>query len=121
MEPIEVGPFLKKHSDKDFVKRILYKDKYPAIENEDGSVSTHRMAAEKAPDGRWLVFPTIVNTKDGLVEFPVGEGVFPEEAWRHALGTQEYIEFKDGKEAQWFAREGYKALWDEEATKDTPP
>ena len=114
MDPLEVGPFLAEHRDKDFVKRILYHDKYPVINNEDGSVSTHRMAAEKTPDGRWLVFPTIVNTKDGLVEFPVGEGEFPEDAWRYALENQEYIEFEDGDEAQWFAKGGYKSVWPED-------
>jgi hypothetical protein len=120
VEPIEVGPFLRENSDKDFVKRILYKDKYPVIQRDDGSVSTHKMAAEKTPDGRWLVFPTIVNTPEGLVEFPVGEGEFPEEAWRYALQNQEYIEFKDGDEAQWFAREGYKSLWDDESQTKNP-
>ena len=121
MEPLEVGSFLQEHRDKDFVKRILYKDKYPSITNDDGSVSTHRMAAEKLEDGRWIVFPTIANTENGLVEFQSREDGFPMDALRHALGTQEYIEFKDGEEAQWFAREGYKTVWDEDPNIDTPP
>jgi hypothetical protein len=121
VEPLDVGAFLQEHRDKEFVKRILYKDKYPVIENDDGSVSTHRMAAEKMEDGRWIVFPTIVNAKEGLVNLPVREDGFPEEAWRYALQNQEYIEFEDGEEAQWFAKGGYKALWDEEQNKDAPP
>ena len=121
MELLDVGAFLQEHRDKEFVKRILYKDKYPVIQRDNGDVSTHMMAAETTEDGRWLVFPTIVNTKEGLVEFPVGEGEFPEEAWRYALQNQEYIEFADGEEAQWFAKGGYKALWDEEQNKDAPP
>ena len=48
-----------------FVDRYLNPDQYPVIENADGTVSTHKMAAEADAAGNWYVFPTIVQGGDG--------------------------------------------------------
>ena len=40
------------------VERGLNPNESPKFENEDGSHSTHRMAAENI-DGQWYVFPTL--------------------------------------------------------------
>ena len=102
-EITRINDILGKHKDKDFVKRILYKDKYPVINNDDGSVSTHLMSWGET-DGRYLVYPTIVNGKEGLRKLEM------DEAFRHALGSQEYIEFDNPDDADWFSK-NYKAVW----------
>ena len=43
----------------EFVDRINNPNNYPYIKNKDGSISTHRMAAEVDEKGNWIVFPTI--------------------------------------------------------------
>tara|TARA_R110002074_G_scaffold56632_1_gene139620 strand:+ start:314 stop:697 length:384 start_codon:yes stop_codon:yes gene_type:complete len=52
----------------DFMKRaMLPKEDAPSIKNPDGSVSTHRMAAEKYK-GDWYAFPLISQQKDGSLK-----------------------------------------------------
>lgn len=52
---------LERNQDKEFVQRILKPDPKMKIDNPDGSVSTHRMAAEIDPEtGKAYAFPTIV-------------------------------------------------------------
>lgn len=87
-----------------FVQRI--KDPNRAvIQNPDGSVSTHRMAAEVDENGNWFAFPTIVEQPNGeLKEFDTNQ-----EAMDFALRTGENIPFGRNKaKALDFARGGYK-------------
>jgi len=49
----------------EFVDRINNPEKYPFIRNKDGSISTHRMAAEVDEKGNWYAFPTIVMLPSG--------------------------------------------------------
>ncbi len=82
-----------KYQNLNFVQRALYPSNYPVIENPDGSVSTHLLAAEKDEDGNWFVFPTIIQDKDGsLVKLPlrVAQG--------YAMRTGEVIPFGTDKE-----------------------
>ena len=39
----------------EFLARIKDPDSYPFIKNKDGSISTHRMAAEVDANGNWFV------------------------------------------------------------------
>ena len=44
---------------------------YPSIQNEDGSRSTHRMAAEVDENGNWIAFPEIQEVEGTLPSFIV--------------------------------------------------
>ena len=62
VEPISQEP--------EFIDRINNPQNYPVISNPDGSISTHRMAAEIDPaDKKWKVFPTIQMIDGKLQEF----------------------------------------------------
>lgn len=79
---------------------------YPFIENEDGSRSTHRMAAEVDENGNWFAFPTIQQGEDGvLVEFDDNR-----EAMANAMASGNIKEFGGDKDAAiGYAQGGYKA------------
>jgi hypothetical protein len=88
----------------EFIDRINNPDKYPFITNEDGSFSTHRMAAEVDEDGNWFVFPTIV-------QLPTGELKQFEDsrmAMQYNLRTGNYLSMKNMEEALKYAEGGYK-------------
>ena len=85
---------LRRHSDKEFVQRILNPDPDLTIDNGDGSRSTHRMAAEVDSQGNWFVFPTIVNQDGRLVEMPNND-----EAFRYNAERGEVIPFGKDKDA----------------------
>jgi hypothetical protein len=53
----------------EFVDRVRNNQNYPVINNPDGSVSTHRMAAESDANGNWYVFPTIQMQDGKLIEY----------------------------------------------------
>lgn len=80
-------------------------ENYPYIKNRDGSVSTHRMAAEVDESGNWYAFPTIVQADDGsLIEF---EDSF--KAMRYNLDRGNFKSFgKDKDAAIKYAQGGYK-------------
>lgn len=91
-----------------FVDRYLRPDSYPEINNQDGSFSTHKMAAEiDDKTGLWYAFPTIVQQKDGsLKQFKNNYA-----AMDYAIATGEYIKFDDKAAALNFANGGYKLNW----------
>ena len=89
-----------------FEQRVLYPNKYPRIQNSDGSYSTHKMAWTSLGD-KFIAFPMIVQTKDGnLMEF-----IDPSKAITYALENKEFREFLDAKEAESYATNGYKKFW----------
>ncbi len=88
---------------KNFVKRIIDRDKYPVLDNGDGTHSTHSMAWGEV-DGRYVVFPTVQQEGEGLVRF--GDS----EAFGRSMRNGEYIEFADPAEAEWFSHD-YKSVW----------
>ena len=107
-----ISQYLQDNKDKNFVKRILYKDSFPMLQNgkdKDGreSHSTHSMATGEA-DGRYFAYPTVVQKdKDSLIRLE------DREAWDYAIKTREFIEFPSEEEAQWFSK-NYKSVWGDE-------
>lgn len=88
----------------EFIDRINNPEKYPYIENEDGSVSTHQMAAEVDDKGNWVVFPTIVMLPTGeLYKFKTNE-----EAKLFNMRTGNYLLMNNKQEAIKYAKGGYK-------------
>jgi len=92
----------------EFEDRINNPQNYPVIQNEDGTHSTHRMAADYDEDtGKWYVYPTIVNTGDGkLFQFEeTDEGRW--NAMKYAiLSGNNYV--MDKESALAYAKGGYK-------------
>ncbi len=102
----KVMDILNANKDKNFVKRILSPDKYPTIDNGDGTYSTHLMAWSDAPDGKYRVYPTITyDTKSKSLTKLEGDA-----AYSKADSTGDYIEFETPEEADWFSR-NYKKAW----------
>ena len=94
------------NNSKNFVQRILHKDKYPSIDLGNGSYETHQMTYSDA-DGRFFVYPEVVYSPEtGQLTH-----LDADQAWKHAMSTGEYIEFSDKKEADWFSK-NYKKVWD---------
>ena len=100
---IYVDSILQANKDKSFVKRIFERSKYPTIKNNDGTFSTHKMAWGEA-DGKYYVFPTILFDGKGLQQFE------PQDAFKQTMKTNNFIEFKTSKEADWFSK-NYKLIW----------
>lgn len=76
---------------------------YPSIQNEDGSRSTHRMAAEVDENGNWIAFPEIQEVEGSLVELE------KQKAMARALREENYKNFgKDKNSALEYAKGGYK-------------
>ena len=93
-----------KENKPEFINRVEEPEKYPYIENEDGSISTHRMAAETDENGNWYVFPTIVQLPSGeLYEFKDNSM-----AMQYNIRTNNFLPFKNKKEALDYAQGGYK-------------
>ncbi len=97
-----VDSVLDKNKDKNFVKRYLNPSVSPVIKNDDGSVSTHRMASSDN-----IAYPTIVQQPDGSLKQLNSDGP-NNEAYKYAIKNKEFIEFKNEKDADWFATNGYK-------------
>jgi len=88
----------------EFVDRINNPEKYPFIRNKDGSISTHRMAAEVDERGNWMVFPTIVMLPSGeLYQFENNQ-----KAMEYARRTGNFLPMKGKDEAITYAEGGYK-------------
>ena len=88
----------------EFLARIRDPDSYPFIKNKDGSISTHRMAAEVDENGNWFVFPTIVQLPSGeLYEFKDSS-----KDMEYNLKNNNYLPMKSKKEALTYAKGGYK-------------
>jgi len=87
-----------------FIKRIENPKDSPFLTNEDGSVSTHRMAAEVDEDGNWYAFPTIVELPDGTLHQFKENRV----AMDYAIRTGEFLKMPGQREAIDYAEGGYK-------------
>ncbi len=85
-----------------FVQRVLEPEKFPRIDNPDGSYSTHLMASAGVA-GKEIAFPTIIQGKEGKLQ-----KLSMDEAVKYALANKEYIEFPTHKEADAFASGEYK-------------
>lgn len=83
-----------------WVQRGLKPDKYPSIQNEDGTVSTHRLAYAEA-DGKYHVYPTIIQDEKGaLIQLD------DKQAMEYAFKTKTTIPFKSKAEAEYYSRNG---------------
>lgn len=81
-----------------FVQRYLNPKDYPAINNSDGSYSTHMMASSDN-----FSYPTIIQDNTGkLIKMN------PEEAYQYAMKNKQYIQFPKEEQANWFSNNGYK-------------
>lgn len=88
----------------EFLARIKEPDRYPFIKNKDGTISTHRMAAEVDEQGNWFVFPTIVQLPSGeLYQFKDSM-----QAMEYNLKNNNYLPMKTKKDALDYAKGGYK-------------
>jgi hypothetical protein len=88
---------LEAHKNLNFVDRLYNKNKYPQIDNGDGTYSTHKMSSSDN-----IAYPTIVYINGKLQELD------PESARNYALKTGEFIKFNNEQEADKFANNGYK-------------
>ena len=104
-ELAKISEILSKNLDKPMVKRIVDKDIYPVLENEDGTVSTHSMSWGDA-EGKYYVYPTVVQKGDKL------ERLDSDKAFQRAIKDRDYIEFDSPDEADWFSK-NYKRFWDQ--------
>ena len=107
MNPFEALNILYANRDKTFVQRALHPENYPKLQNPDGSVSTHSMAADMDAQGNWFAYPTVIQAQPGnwLQRLPKIE------AWGHAERTGQRIPFADAQKAIEFSKE-YKKIWD---------
>ena len=88
-----------------FIKRVRSPTKYPYITNADGTKSTHRMAYSEA-DGKFYVYPTIVQKESGMLE-----QLDDKAAFRYAIDNREFMRFDSEDEAAAYAEGGYKQDW----------
>lgn len=95
---------LDENKDKNFVDRIINKDKYPVIKNKDGSHSTHLMTYSEVDD-KVIAYPEIVMVKGKLKKLP------PSKALEYALDKNEYISFDTTEDAEIFTK-NYKNVWE---------
>lgn len=100
------SPTISNDTKLNFEKRVLKPNSYPAIQNEDGSESTHRMAYGET-DGRYVAYPTIVQPKGSKELMPLDD----REAFEYAMKNREFRSFKTEDEAKAYAEGGYKKFW----------
>ncbi len=98
--------FIERNKNKNFIDRIINREKYPVIENPDGSYSTHLMSWSTV-DGKPIVYPLIIqNPKTGGLK-----QLSDPEAIDYALKNNEYIPFDKPEDADWFSS-NYKRYWE---------
>ena len=85
----------------EFLDRIDNPENHPFIRNDDGSISTHRMADAEV-DGQYIAYPEI-QMIDGELTRLEGRAALDK-----ALETNNFIEFPTAEEASEYARGGYK-------------
>jgi hypothetical protein len=90
----------------EFIDRINNPDKYPFIDNLDGTISTHKMAAEVDENGNWYVFPTIVQLPNGELHDFKDIGA----AKSYNLKEGNFLPMKSKEEALAYAQGGYKKV-----------
>ena len=107
----KVFGILQQNNQRDFIQRILDPQNADALVNEDGSLSTHRMATAEA-EGTHYVYPMVLKDDFGkLIRFDD-----PKEAFRHAIKRGDAVGFKTAKEADWFER-NWKVVWGHHAPR----
>lgn len=97
--------FVPADSQLNFEKRVLNPSSYPVLDQGGGQIATHKMAWGEG-DGKYQAYPTVVQQQDGQLKELGGD-----EAWAHAVQTGEFRQFDTAKEAEDYARGGYKKQW----------
>jgi GH24 family phage-related lysozyme (muramidase) len=88
-----------------YIDRVNNPQSYPVLNNPDGSVSTHEMAAEIDDEtGRWLTFPMIQLMPDGSLR----RFEDTREAMSNAKKQGNFLQWQDGEKAKAYAKGGYK-------------
>lgn len=97
-----VDSVLSANNNLNFVQRI--RNPTERLDLGNGEYATHKMAYD--PDSK-RAYPTVVKQGDKLVQLKNED-----EAWDYADKTGEYIKFNTPQEAEKFANNGYKIVWD---------
>lgn len=101
----DAGAMITPVSPPPFLKRVYSPQNYPELNNPDGSVSTHEMAAEIDEDtGTWMTFPMIQQLPNGSLK----RFKDVREAMVSAKQSGNVLQWRDGKAAQAYAMGGYK-------------
>ena len=103
---------------KNFIDRILNRDKYPYIPIKDKSGKetggmTHKMASGSANiDGqeKFTVYPEIIYDKKTKQLNYLDRAKYGDQAWQYAAKNKEFMQFDNPEEAEWVAK-NYKMLW----------
>lgn len=103
-----VQSILDKNANKNFVDRIIHKDKYPTLDLGNGDYATHKMAWSDTDNGA-IVYPTVVYDKKTNKLKQLGD----KEAVDYALKNNEYLSFDKPEDADWFSK-NYKRVWGKE-------
>ncbi len=98
---------LNENKDKNFVQRILDPTTVTPLDRGGGVSSTHSMEWGEA-DGKYYVYPTVVEKDGKLVD------ISDKDPLKYALDNNEYIEFDNPEAAEAFSNDsGYKQQWEE--------
>lgn len=105
-DPKKYRKILEENKNLSWVKRLLDTENKLEIKNEDGSISTHKMAYSEV-DGKYYVYPTIVDVEGGISELT------SDAALKRAIEKKEFISFDSESDAQDFSSTGYKKAAEE--------
>ena len=92
-----------------FVDRYRSPSSNPVIDNNNGTVSTHKMAWSSV-DGKHLAYPTIAMIDGSLVDLGP-------QALDYAMYTGNFKAFDKEEEAAKYAYDGYKSQWGADETR----
>ena len=84
-----------------WVDRGLNPDKYPKIDNQDGTFSTHRLAYSTGDNGEAYVYPTIIQNDKGELE-----QLDDNAAWEYARNTKTAMRIPNVKLAEYYSQNG---------------
>lgn len=89
-----------RNSHLDWIKRGTDPEEKRAIENEDGSKSTHKLAWGEA-DGKYIVFPSIIEQSDGTLK-----ELTLQEAQKLAVEKKNYLTVPSKEFAEYYSKNG---------------
>lgn len=84
-----------------WVDRGLNPDKYPKIDNQYGTFSTHRLAYSTGDNGEAYVYPTIIQNDKGELE-----QLDDNAAWEYAKKTKTAMRIPNVKLAEYYSKNG---------------
>jgi hypothetical protein len=84
-----------------WVDRGLNPDKYPKIDNQDGTFSTHKLAYSTGDNGEAYVYPTIIQNDKGELE-----QLDDKAAWEYAKKTKTAMRIPNVKLAEYYSKNG---------------